>query len=201
MILSVHARSLSCHLFLYPSHIDAPRKEAPSQLALEFRAHHDPGPAGTLAHECTAVSLQLALLLGTQELLQNVAPAHQVIELLRGEVTLADQALQALGLLLSVLLVSTDLLEGLDVVLSVLVLQSSGESCGLLDTITICILELLNDGIEGLDGATSGIETTANSTVSAGVLVEVLDESVLGTGALVWGRLERALLEELDGRV
>ena len=151
--------------------------------------------------ECSAAFLQLALLLGTQELLQDVAPAHQVIELLRSEVALADQALQTLRLLLGVLLVGTDLLEGLDVVLGVLVLQGRCEGCGLLDTFAVGVLELLNDSVEGLDSATSGIETAANSTVGAGVLVQVLDESILGTGALVGSRLKRALLEELDGRV
>ena len=152
-------------------------------------------------HECTAVSLQLALVIGTQELLENVAPADQVVELLRGKVALADQALQALGLLLSVLFVGANLREGLDVVLCVLVLQGGGKSCGLLNAIAVGVLELLNDSVESLDSATSGIKTTTDGAVGAGVLVEVLDERVLGASTLVRGGLEGALLEELDCRV
>jgi hypothetical protein len=167
----------------------------------ELRTHHDPGSFAVFPHECTAVFLQLALVISTQELLENVAPAGQVIELLRGKVALADQALQALVLLLGVLLVGANLREGLDVVLGVLVLQGGGKSCGLLDTIAVGVLELLDNSVEGLDGATSGIKTATDGAVGAGVLVEILDERVLGTGTLVRGGLERALLEELDCRV
>ena len=174
-----------------------------SQLASHWklRTHHDPGPIAAFPHEFTAVFLQLALVISTQKLLENVAPADQVVELLRGKVALADQALQALGLLLSVLLVGANLREGLDVVLGVLVLQGGGKSCGLLNTIAVGVLELLNNSVESLDGATSGIKTTTDGAVGAGVLVEVLDERILGTGTLVRGGLERALLEELDCRV
>ena len=166
-----------------------------------IRAHHDPSPVATLAHEFTAIFLQLALVISAQKLPQNVAPADQVIELLRGEVALADQALQTLGLLLGVVLVGANLLEDLDVVLGILVLQGRSESCGLLNTIAISRLELLDDGVESLDGATGGIETTADGAVGTGVLVEVLDERILGTGALVRSGLDGTLLEELDGRV
>ena len=148
-----------------------------------------------------AAFLQLALVVSTQELLEDVAPADQIVELLGGEVALGDQALQTLRLLLGVLLVGTGLLEDLDVVLSVLVLQSGGESSSLLNTVAVGRLEFLNDGVESLDGATGGIKTAANSAVGAGVLVEVLDERILGTSALVRGGLEGTLLEELDGRV
>jgi hypothetical protein len=161
----------------------------------------DPDPIAVFPYECTAVFLQLALVISTQELLENVAPADQVVELLRGKVALADQALQTLGLLLSVLLVGANLREGLDVVLGVLVLQGGGKGCGLLNTIAVGVLELLDNSVEGLDGATSGIKTTTDGAVGAGVLVEVLDERILGTGTLVRGGLERALLEELDRRV
>lgn len=204
MNLSVHAGSLSCHLqpkALFPFPVD--NLDLLSQLASpwELRTHHDPGPIAAFPHEFAAVFLQLALVISTQELLENVAPADQVVELLRGKVALADQALQALGLLLSVLLVGANLREGLDVVLSVLVLQGGGKSCGLLNTIAVGVLELLNNSVESLDGATGGIKTTTDGAVGAGVLVEVLDERILGTGTLVRGGLERALLEELDCRV
>jgi hypothetical protein len=144
--------------------------------------------------------LQLALL-SAEELPQDVAAADQVVELLGGEVALADQTLQTLELLLGVALVGASLLEDLDVVLSVLVLEVSGDLLGLLDTITVGRLELGNNSLEGLDGATSGVETATNSAVGARVLVEVLDEGVLRAATLVQDRLGGALLEELDGRV
>jgi hypothetical protein len=109
--------------------------------------------------------------------------------------------LEALGLFLGVLLVGTDLLEDLDVVLGVLVLQSGGEGGGLLNAVAVGSLELLNNGVESLDGSAGGIETAADSAVSAGVLVEELDECLLRAAALVWAGLEGALLEVLDGRV
>jgi hypothetical protein len=145
--------------------------------------------------------LQLALVVGAQEPLQDVAPADQVVKLLRCEVALGDQALQTLRLLLRVVLVGTNLLEDLDVVLGVLVLQSSGKGSSLLNAVAVGRLELLNNCVERLDGATGGIETAANSAVGTGVLVEVLDERVLGTSALVRSGLKGTLLEELDGRV
>jgi hypothetical protein len=171
-----------------------------------------------LAHEVTAVSLwlaaslwvvvllclgvlQLALVVSAEELLEDVAPADQVIKLLGGEVALADEALETVRLLLSVLLVGTGLLEDLDVVLGVLVLQGGSEGCGLLNAIAVGSLELLDDGVECLDSSASGVKSTANSAVGAGVLVEKLDECLLGAATLVRGGLEGTLLEVLDGGV
>lgn len=145
--------------------------------------------------------LQLALVIGTQELPQDVAPAGQVVELLRGQIALADQALQALRFLLSVLLVGANLLEYFDVVLGVLVLQSCRKGGSLINAVTVGRLELRDDSIKSLNGATRGIQTTADSTVCAGILVEVLNERIFRTSALVWGGLGGTLLEEFDGRV
>jgi hypothetical protein len=190
--------------FLSPSlSVSVDGLDPPSQLGSPWnlRTFIFPDSTRALPHKFTAAFLQLALVISTEELLENVAPADQVVELLRGKVALADQALQTLGLLLSVLLVGANLREGLDVVLGVLVLQGGGKGCGLLNTIAVGVLELLDNSVEGLDGATSGIKTTTDGAVGAGVLVEVLDERILGTGTLIRGGLERALLEELDCRV
>lgn len=158
-------------------------------------AHHDLGSTGTSSYGDTTILpqfaldkgilLQLALVIRTQELLQDVAPADQVIKLLGCKVALADEALQTVGLLLSVFLVRANLLEDLDVVLGVLVLQGCGEGSSLFDAVTVGRLELGDDGVERLDSATCGIKTTADGSVGAGVAVEVLNESILRTGALV----------------
>jgi len=191
---SISYRLIHCRVICEPRLFCSPRTftwtTAPLQLALELRAHHDLGTVATLAHGFTAVFLQLALVICAQEPPQDVAPRDQVIKLLRSQVALADQALQTLGLLLSILLVGASLLEDLDVVLSVLVLQSRREGCGLLNTIAISVLELLNDSVKGLDGATSGIQTTADGAMSAGVLVEELNESILRTGTLIGAGLD-----------
>ncbi|KAH8624650.1 Protein disulfide-isomerase [Alternaria alternata] len=116
-------------------------------------------------------------------------------------VALANETLQALELLCSVFLVGTDLVEDLDVVLGVLVLECGSETLGLLSTISPLALELLNDAVEGLDGATSGVKTTTHGTVGTGVGVDEVDEVLLSAGAVVWERLSGALGEVLDGRV
>ncbi len=170
-------------------------------------AHRQPGASGAvpwrfLSNNSGSVLLQFALVvIGTQELPQNVTPADQIIKLLRSQVSLADKALQTLGLLLSVVLVGANLLEDLEIVLGVLILQCSSEGSSLFDTVSIGGLELGHNSIESLDGAASGIETTADSTVGAGMLVEELNESIFRASALVWAGLGRALLEELDGGV
>jgi hypothetical protein len=145
--------------------------------------------------------LQLALLLGAQELAQDVASADQVVELGGREVSLADEALQPLELFLGVARVCAGLLEDLDVVLSVLILECLSELGRLVDTVGICALELFDNGVEGLDGAAGNVKTTTNSTVGAGVGVQEVDEVLLGAGAIVWGGLGAALLEVLDGGV
>jgi len=145
--------------------------------------------------------LQLALLLLAQEPPEDVAPAHEVIELLRRKVALADQALEPLELLLGVSLVRGGLLEDLGVVLGVLVLESVGQLLRLLSAISICALELLNNGVEGFDGSAGRVKTAANSAVGASVGVEEVDEVLLGAATLVWESLGTALLEVLDGGV
>lgn len=147
--------------------------------------------------------LQLRLLLCgiTHELPQDVTPAHQVIHLLRRQVTLGDQTLQTGELVRSVSLVGTELFKGPDVVLCVLVLQGRSDGLGLLGSVGPRALELLNDAVEGLDGATSGVKTTTNGTVGASVGVEEVDEVLLGAGASVWEGLGGTLGEVLDGGV
>jgi hypothetical protein len=80
-------------------------------------------------------------------------------------------------------------------------LQGGSEGCGLLNAIAVGSLELLDDGVECLDSSASGVKSTANSAVGAGVLVEKLDECLLGAATLVRGGLEGTLLEVLDGGV
>lgn len=145
--------------------------------------------------------LQLALLLFAQEPPEDVAPAHEVIELFRRKVALADQALEPLELLLGIALVRGGLLEDLGVVLGVLVLECVGQLLRLLSAIGICALELLNNGVEGFDGSAGRVKTAANSAVSASVGVEEVNEVLLGAAALVWESLGAALLEVLDGGV
>ena len=106
--------------------------------------------------------------------------------------------MQTLELLCSVLLVGTSLLEDLDIVLRVLVLQSRSNLLSLLDTIGPRVTELVNDSVEGLDGATSSIETSTDSAVSSCVGVEELDKVLLAAGARVWEGLGGALGEVLD---
>ena len=150
-------------------------------------------------------NLQLALLLLGQELPENVAAASEVVELLLGKVALlgalGDQTLQALELLLGVLLVCGNLLKDLDIVLGVLVLDVGRGLLDLLDTVSVGLGELGDDGVESLIGATGGIETTANGAVGSSVGVDELDKVLLGASALVWEGLGGALLEVLDGGV
>jgi hypothetical protein len=145
--------------------------------------------------------LQLALLLLAQEPPEDVAPAHEVIELLRRKVALADQALEPLELLLGVSLVRGGLLEDPGVVLGVLVLECVGQLLCLLSAISICALKLLDNGVEGLDGSASSVKTATNSAVGASVGVEELDEVLLRAAALVWESLGATLLEVLDSGV
>ena len=55
--------------------------------------------------------------------------------------------------------------------------------------------------VQDVDGAALGVEAAAGEAVGAGLLVEEVDELLLGPAAGVGLALGRALGEELDGRV
>lgn len=80
-------------------------------------------------------------------------------------------------------------------------MQRASKFLSLFSAIAVCALELLDDGVEGFDGAACGVETAAWSTVGAGVGVEEVDEVFLCAGAFVGERLGAALGEVFDGGV
>lgn len=151
--------------------------------------------------------IHLQLLLGaldlSNKLAEDVAALGQIVDLLGSETALLEQVVESLGLFLDVARVLGELIEDLDVVLSVGILDVLRSSQNLLlDGLESAAASVLgNEGVKSGNGTSSDVETTTDSTVSTGLLVEVLDKSILGTTTLVGDRLSRTLGEELDGRV
>ena len=149
----------------------------------------------------------LQLLLGVldlgRKLAENVAALDQVINLLGGKTALAEKTLQPLRLLLYVSSVGSNLAKHLDVVSGISLSECGGDLGSLLGNgiEALATGEFGYNGVKGSDGSGSGIEATTNRTVSAGLFVDVLDESLLGAGTLVSNSLLGALGEELDGWV
>jgi hypothetical protein len=156
-----------------------------------------------ISNQASAKTLQLLLFLRiiTDELPQDVTPANQIIHLLRRQVSLRDQSLKPLQLLRRIILVRNNLVPNLDIVLRILVLQRARNRFSLLGTISIAALELRDNGVEGLDGTTSSIQTTANGTVRTGIAVEEVDEIFLRACAFVRERFGGTLGEVFDGGV
>lgn len=165
---------------------------------LPFPSHQALGPS---LYSVGCNILQLALLIILLEQLQDVGPARQIIDLLRRQTALLEHALQTTDLLVDVALIGADLLKHLDVVVLVLALSALSCLLGLLDALVPGALELLDDLVQGLDGAAGGVEAAAGRAVGARLLVEERNESRLGAAAIVVDRLGAALGEELDGRV
>lgn len=143
-----------------------------------------------------------ALDLGNK-LAEDVAALGQVVNLLRCKTAFLEQVVQSLRLLLDVARVLSELVEDLDVVLSIGVLDGLGSGQDLLlDGLESATAGVLGyEAVESGDGASSDVKATTNSTVGTGLLIEVLDKSILGTATLVGDRLLGTLREELDGRV
>lgn len=151
-------------------------------------------------------SILLQFLLGTHldgELVQDVAAADQVVELLWRKASLADQTLKSLRLLLDISGIVGKLVEDFDVVVCVLVLEARG---GLGDLVgdggqSLASSEFGDQGVESGDGAGESVEATSGNAVGTGLVVEVVDEDLLGAAAFVGNRFLGAVGEELDGRV
>lgn len=134
---------------------------------------------------------------------EDVATGDNVIQLLGGRATLGQDLLETSDLLGSVALVLAELISSLDIVLGVLVLKTLGSLLNL-DGKLVELLSsnvLRNNLVQHGNGAGGGVETATGRTVSAGLLIDELDESLLGASAGVVLSLGGALGEELDGRV
>jgi len=68
----------------------------------------------------------------------------------------------------------------------------------LLNSIAVGAGELLSDGVESVNSATCGIQSTTNSTVRASLLIYISDEILLVAASLICNGLGGALREELD---
>lgn len=137
------------------------------------------------------------------ELAQDVVALDQVVKLLRCQTTLLQQILQPVRLLLHVSRVRSNLLKHLDVVLCVLIGQTLGRGDSFLrNGSQKAAAEVLGyDTVESGNGAGGGIEAAACGTVSAGLLVDVCNQGLLGAATLVRNSFGGTLGEELDGGV
>lgn len=149
------------------------------------------------------LQLLLDLLDLGRELAEDVAALDQIIKLLRCQTTLAKQTLESVGLLLHVSRVGSQLLKHLDVVLCVLVGKTLGGGNSLCgdggQKLTAGVLG--DDAVKSGDGAGGCVEASTNSAVSAGLLVDVGNQGLLGAAALISDGFGRSLGEELDGGV
>lgn len=157
----------------------------------------------------------LELLLGILSLLSNlldklaqdIGLALDLVTLSGSKAALGEDTVQARKLLGGIALALVELVEDAHVVLGVLVLSILLELLGLLldlgsDVGDLITAEHLGDkSVEGSNRAGDGVELAARDTVGAGLLVDVLDEGVLGTATLVRNAVLAAGREELDGRV
>jgi len=143
------------------------------------------------------------MLTTTQELAQNVTARDKVINLLRRRTTLLDNLAQTSKLLLSISLVLAKLLRNLNIVLRVLVLQTLHALLNFPNkALEVARGNILSNKRVDLGNSTSLlIKTAADSTVSTGLLVQEVNEGLLGASTLVRLGLLGALGEELDGGV
>lgn len=143
------------------------------------------------------------MLTTTQELAQNVTARDKVINLLRRRTTLLDNLAQTSKLLLSISLVLAKLLRNLNIVLRVLVLQTLHALLNFHNkALEVARGNILSNKRVDLGNSTSLlIKTAADSTVSTGLLVQEVNEGLLGASTLVRLGLLGALGEELDGGV
>lgn len=147
--------------------------------------------------------LKLIVLNITDKAAEDVATGDNVIQLLRGRATLSQDLLETSDLLGGVALVLAELFGSLNIVLSVLVLKTLSSLLDLnskLVKLLSCNV-LRHNLVQRGDGTGDGVEATTGGTVSAGLLVDELDEGLLGASAGVVLGLGGALGEELDGRV
>lgn len=146
-----------------------------------------------------SLQLFLGLCFLALEDLQDVAPADQVIQLLRRKVALGDQALQPRQLLGNIVGILLHLLANLVVVLCILVLRLAS----LLVELVVCLVTTvrsdgLHSGVEAGNDAGCGIEETACRAVGAGLLVDEGDEVGFRAAARVGFAVLGSLGEELD---
>lgn len=143
------------------------------------------------------------MLTTTQELAQNVTARDKVINLLRRRTTLLDNLAQTSKLLLSISLVLAKLLRNLNIVLRVFVLQTLHALLNFPNkALEVARGNILSNKRVDLGNSTSLlIKTAADSTVSTGLLVQEVNEGLLGASTLVRLGLLGALGEELDGGV
>ena len=141
-----------------------------------------------------------------QKALQDITPAGQIINLLLCQSALLQQTRQSGLLLFRILRVPPQLLQRLDIILCVFILQSLNR----LAQLARCLLNVLQpatrdilrqDGVQSLDCAGFGVQTTTDETMCAGLLVNERDQRVFATGAVVCFRCGGAPGEELDGWV
>ena len=147
--------------------------------------------------------LKLIVLNITDKAAEDVATGDNVIQLLRGRATLGQDLLETSDLLGGVALVLAELFGSLNIVLSVLVLKTLSSLLDLNSKLVKLLSRnvLRHNLVQRGDGTGDGVEATTGGTVSAGLLVDELDEGLLGASAGVVLGLGGALGEELDGRV
>ena len=147
--------------------------------------------------------MSISLLILSNKQGQNVPPRNKIIDLLRRCTALLQNLTQSLNFLASIILTLAHLLGNLNIVLGVLILQTLS---GLLN-LTHKVREVVrrdifrDDIVKLLDLACVGVQSTADSAVSSGFLVQEVDEGLFRSSALVRNRFGRALREELDSWV
>lgn len=143
-----------------------------------------------------------------EETAQDVGLAGELVQLGRLQATLLQDAVQTGQLLGDVVAVLAQLVEHADVVLGVLelglLLQARGLLLRLLEGVGQWgrgAAELVDDGVERLDGARVRVQAAADGAVRAGLLVQERDEVRLAAATTVGLGLLGAGGEVLDGRV
>lgn len=145
--------------------------------------------------------LKLGLLVRALEHIQNVAPPDQIVNLLSGQTTLLEQALQPGELLLNVARVLLALFGNLAVVLSVLLLRATNSLLELLLRLGAAGAQSGNDIVERRDGAGNSVETAAGDAEGAGLVVQERDEVGFAAAGGVGDCFRGAGGVVLDGRV
>lgn len=141
------------------------------------------------------------------KLAKDVGLLLDLVTLGRGQSTLGKYTVQANKLLGDPIVVRAQLVEDTDIVLSIGLLSSVGKALSLLldlrgnisdDSTTS---DLGHEGVQRLDSASNGVETTTDDTVGAGLLVDPVNKSLLAATTLVGDSLLATGGEPLEGRV
>lgn len=138
---------------------------------------------------------------------EDIGLSLELINLAKSKTTLSQEALEAGELLGDVTVDAPDLVKDSNVVVGILLLGSVLDGRSLVLDLLGHLGELLAVNVLGnersklLDGAGNVVQPAASDTVGSGLFVDKLDESLLGSAALVILGLFAACRPELDGGV